>query len=82
MTFKLFCCILRVCREQDSLVSSTLLSELKYLNGTDGENVSLSVQGGADGELYLDDGHSFCFRDRKAFSLRGFSMQAGRLLCR
>ncbi|XP_078796792.1 neutral alpha-glucosidase C isoform X1 [Oryzias latipes] len=44
--------------------------------------VAINSQGGAEGELYLDDGHSFCFRDRKAFSLRGFSMQAGRLLCR
>uniref|UniRef100_A0A3B3YUD4 Uncharacterized protein n=1 Tax=Poecilia mexicana TaxID=48701 RepID=A0A3B3YUD4_9TELE len=36
----------------------------------------------ADGELYLDDGHSFEYRDKKAFSLRRFSMASGRLLCR
>uniref|UniRef100_A0A669CSS2 Glucosidase alpha, neutral C n=1 Tax=Oreochromis niloticus TaxID=8128 RepID=A0A669CSS2_ORENI len=42
----------------------------------------LSPQGTADGELYLDDGHSFRYRDRKAFCLRRFSMLSGRLLCR
>uniref|UniRef100_A0A3Q4GJX4 Glucosidase, alpha; neutral C n=1 Tax=Neolamprologus brichardi TaxID=32507 RepID=A0A3Q4GJX4_NEOBR len=42
----------------------------------------LSLQGTADGELYLDDGHSFRYRDRKAFCLRRFSMLSGRLLCR
>ncbi|KAK2826683.1 hypothetical protein Q5P01_020897 [Channa striata] len=36
----------------------------------------------ADGELYLDDGHSFNYRDRKAFCLRRFSMLSGRLRCR
>lgn len=41
-----------------------------------------SLQGVADGELYLDDGHSFSYRDRKAFCLRRFSMLSGRLLCR
>uniref|UniRef100_A0A3Q3XRP1 Uncharacterized protein n=1 Tax=Mola mola TaxID=94237 RepID=A0A3Q3XRP1_MOLML len=40
------------------------------------------LQGNADGELYLDDGHSFSYRDRKAFCLRRFSMLSGRLLCR
>ncbi|RVE56910.1 hypothetical protein OJAV_G00210880 [Oryzias javanicus] len=44
--------------------------------------VALDSQGEAEGELYVDDGHSFCYRDRKAFSLRRFSMQAGCLLCR
>uniref|UniRef100_A0A669BGP8 Glucosidase alpha, neutral C n=1 Tax=Oreochromis niloticus TaxID=8128 RepID=A0A669BGP8_ORENI len=37
----------------------------------------LSPQGTADGELYLDDGHSFRYRDRKAFCLRRFSMLSG-----
>ncbi|XP_036006347.1 neutral alpha-glucosidase C isoform X2 [Fundulus heteroclitus] len=44
--------------------------------------VALNSQGCADGELYLDDGHSFRYRDRKAFCLRRFSMLSGRLLCR
>ncbi|XP_036928314.1 neutral alpha-glucosidase C [Acanthopagrus latus] len=44
--------------------------------------VALSSQGLADGELYLDDGHSFSYRDRKAFCLRRFNMLSGRLLCR
>ncbi|XP_076604058.1 neutral alpha-glucosidase C isoform X1 [Chaetodon auriga] len=44
--------------------------------------VALDSQGAADGELYLDDGHSFSYRDRKAFCLRRFSMLSGRLLCR
>ncbi|KAM6968671.1 neutral alpha-glucosidase C [Tautogolabrus adspersus] len=44
--------------------------------------VALNSQGVADGELYLDDGHSFSYRDRKAFCLRTFNMQSGRLLCR
>uniref|UniRef100_A0A3Q0RXU4 Glucosidase alpha, neutral C n=1 Tax=Amphilophus citrinellus TaxID=61819 RepID=A0A3Q0RXU4_AMPCI len=39
----------------------------------------LSLQGIADGELYLDDGHSFRYRDEKAFCLRRFSMLSGRL---
>uniref|UniRef100_A0A671XA15 Glucosidase alpha, neutral C n=1 Tax=Sparus aurata TaxID=8175 RepID=A0A671XA15_SPAAU len=39
-----------------------------------------SLQGLADGELYLDDGHSFSYRDRKAFCLRRFNMLSGRLL--
>ncbi|TNN28446.1 Neutral alpha-glucosidase C [Liparis tanakae] len=41
-----------------------------------------SLQGAAEGELYLDDGHSFSYRDRKAFCLRRFRMLSGRLLCR
>ncbi|KAK5609207.1 hypothetical protein CRENBAI_014696 [Crenichthys baileyi] len=39
-------------------------------------------KGSADGDLYLDDGHSFEYRDRKAFCLRRFSLLSGRLLCR
>uniref|UniRef100_A0A673A716 Glucosidase, alpha; neutral C n=1 Tax=Sphaeramia orbicularis TaxID=375764 RepID=A0A673A716_9TELE len=34
--------------------------------------VALNLQGVAEGELYLDDGHSFSYRDTKAFSLRRF----------
>uniref|UniRef100_A0A8C3A078 Glucosidase alpha, neutral C n=1 Tax=Cyclopterus lumpus TaxID=8103 RepID=A0A8C3A078_CYCLU len=41
--------------------------------------VALNSLGAADGELYLDDGHSFSYRDRKAFCLRRFSMLSGRL---
>ncbi|XP_026195500.1 neutral alpha-glucosidase C isoform X2 [Anabas testudineus] len=44
--------------------------------------VALNSQGAADGELYLDDGHSFNYRDKKAFCLRRFSMHSGRLRCR
>uniref|UniRef100_UPI003AABD2D7 neutral alpha-glucosidase C n=1 Tax=Centroberyx gerrardi TaxID=166262 RepID=UPI003AABD2D7 len=44
--------------------------------------VALDSHGVAAGELYLDDGHSFSYRDRKAFCLRRFSMLSGRLLCR
>ncbi|KAM8916127.1 neutral alpha-glucosidase C isoform 3-T3 [Spinachia spinachia] len=44
--------------------------------------VALNSEGLADGELYLDDGHSFGYRDRKAFCLRRFSLLSGRLLCR
>lgn len=44
--------------------------------------VALNSQGSADGELYLDDGHSFMYLYRKAFCLRRFNMLSGRLLCR
>ncbi|KAM6960828.1 neutral alpha-glucosidase C [Aplochiton taeniatus] len=44
--------------------------------------VALDSNGCAAGELYLDDGHSFCYRDTKAFCLRHFTMLAGRLLSR
>ncbi|KAM3594386.1 uncharacterized protein V6R79_006984 [Siganus canaliculatus] len=44
--------------------------------------VALNAQGGADGDLYLDDFRSFAFRDKKAFCLRRFSVLSGRLLCR
>ncbi|XP_055361355.1 neutral alpha-glucosidase C [Betta splendens] len=44
--------------------------------------VALNSQGAADGELYLDDGHSFDYRDESSFRLRRFSVRAGRLLCR
>uniref|UniRef100_A0AAY5KFJ2 Glycoside hydrolase family 31 N-terminal domain-containing protein n=1 Tax=Esox lucius TaxID=8010 RepID=A0AAY5KFJ2_ESOLU len=36
--------------------------------------VALDSQGGAEGELYLDDGHSFRYRDRREFILRRFSL--------
>ncbi|KAF3845414.1 hypothetical protein F7725_008577 [Dissostichus mawsoni] len=50
-----------------------------------GRTLSLPVTldtGLADGELYLDDGHSFRFRDRKSFSRRRFSFRSDRLICR
>ncbi|XP_062325275.1 neutral alpha-glucosidase C isoform X1 [Osmerus eperlanus] len=43
--------------------------------------VALGSNGGAVGELYLDNGHSFGYRDRKDFCLRRFSMLSGRLVC-
>ncbi|ROL51928.1 Neutral alpha-glucosidase C [Anabarilius grahami] len=42
--------------------------------------VALDTKGNADGFLYLDDGHSFSYRDQMQFCLRHFSMQAGRLV--
>ncbi|XP_019909722.3 neutral alpha-glucosidase C isoform X2 [Esox lucius] len=44
--------------------------------------VALDSQGGAEGELYLDDGHSFRYRDRREFILRRFSLRSDRLICR
>uniref|UniRef100_A0A7N8X0F9 Glucosidase, alpha; neutral C n=1 Tax=Mastacembelus armatus TaxID=205130 RepID=A0A7N8X0F9_9TELE len=38
-----------------------------------------SLQGAADGELYLDDGCSFSYRERKAFCVRRFNMLSGHL---
>ncbi|XP_076833733.1 neutral alpha-glucosidase C [Brachyhypopomus gauderio] len=44
--------------------------------------VAPDTEGNADGVLYLDDGHSFSYRDRKEFWLRRFTMTAGRLISR
>ncbi|KAK5857919.1 hypothetical protein PBY51_011128 [Eleginops maclovinus] len=44
--------------------------------------VAPDPQGVAEGELYLDDGHSFSYRDRKSFCRRRFSFLSDRLLCR
>uniref|UniRef100_A0A3B3VVQ4 Glucosidase alpha, neutral C n=1 Tax=Poecilia latipinna TaxID=48699 RepID=A0A3B3VVQ4_9TELE len=60
----------------------TFASILVFRRGTFLPVLLLNVQASADGELYLDDGHSFEYRDKKAFSLRRFSMASGRLLCR
>ncbi|KAM9777556.1 LOW QUALITY PROTEIN: neutral alpha-glucosidase C [Neosynchiropus ocellatus] len=43
--------------------------------------VALDSQGSADGELYLDDGWSFSYRDERAFLRRRFTLHSGRLLC-
>ncbi|XP_004540067.2 neutral alpha-glucosidase C [Maylandia zebra] len=66
-----------VCR---SVGSCSCTAELRQLPLS--VTVALNSQGTADGELYLDDGHSFRYRDRKVFCLRRFSMLSGRLLCR
>uniref|UniRef100_A0A8C4GXQ4 Glucosidase, alpha; neutral C n=1 Tax=Dicentrarchus labrax TaxID=13489 RepID=A0A8C4GXQ4_DICLA len=66
-----------VCR---STVSGFCTADLQHLPFS--ITVALNSQGVADGELYLDDGHSFSYRDRKAFCLRRFNMLSGRLLCR
>uniref|UniRef100_A0A8C2GTI5 Glucosidase, alpha; neutral C n=1 Tax=Cyprinus carpio TaxID=7962 RepID=A0A8C2GTI5_CYPCA len=39
--------------------------------------VALDSKGNADGFLYLDDGHSFSYRDQMQFCLRRFTMRAG-----
>lgn len=44
--------------------------------------VALNSQGVAEGEVYLDDGHSFSYRDKQVFSLRRFNMASGRLSSR
>ncbi|XP_054862034.1 neutral alpha-glucosidase C [Amphiprion ocellaris] len=44
--------------------------------------VALNNQGVAAGELYLDDFHSFRYRDAKSFCLRRFDMRSGWLFCR
>ncbi|XP_049596672.1 neutral alpha-glucosidase C-like [Syngnathus scovelli] len=44
--------------------------------------VALDAQGAANGEVYLDDGHTFSYRDKGEFCLRSFHMTAGRLQCR
>ncbi|KAJ7988803.1 hypothetical protein DPEC_G00312990 [Dallia pectoralis] len=44
--------------------------------------VVLDSQGRAEGELYLDDGHSFRYRDRQEFSLRRFCLVSDHLTCR
>uniref|UniRef100_A0A3Q2YC06 Glycosyl hydrolase family 31 C-terminal domain-containing protein n=2 Tax=Hippocampus comes TaxID=109280 RepID=A0A3Q2YC06_HIPCM len=44
--------------------------------------VALDAQGAANGEVYLDDGHTFSYRDKREFCLRSFHMMAGRLQCR
>ncbi|MED6236018.1 hypothetical protein ATANTOWER_003283, partial [Ataeniobius toweri] len=66
-----------VCRSTGSGKCTADYQELP-LNVT----VALNSQGSADGDLYLDDGHSFEYRDRKAFCLRRFNLLSGRLLCR
>ncbi|XP_073725622.1 neutral alpha-glucosidase C [Misgurnus anguillicaudatus] len=42
--------------------------------------VALDSKGNAEGFLYLDDGHSFSYRDRMQFCLRLFCMRAGKLV--
>lgn len=66
-----------VCR---SVGSGSCTAELQQLPLS--VTVALNSQGVADGELYLDDGHSFSYRDRKAFCLRRFNMQSGCLISR
>ncbi|XP_062863442.1 neutral alpha-glucosidase C isoform X2 [Trichomycterus rosablanca] len=44
--------------------------------------VALDSEGNAEGVLYLDDGHSFSYRDKKQFCLRKFTVQSGRLISR
>lgn len=66
-----------VCRSTESGSCTADLQQLPLCI-----TVALNSQGSADGELYLDDGHSFMYRHRKAFCLRRFNMLSGRLLCR
>ncbi|XP_077416147.1 neutral alpha-glucosidase C [Vanacampus margaritifer] len=44
--------------------------------------LALDAQGAANGEVYLDDGRTFSYRDKREFCLRSFRMLAGRLRCR
>ncbi|KAL0969491.1 hypothetical protein UPYG_G00228000 [Umbra pygmaea] len=44
--------------------------------------MALDSQGEAEGELYLDDGYSFSYRDSNDFSLRRISLQSDSLICR
>ncbi|XP_077396145.1 neutral alpha-glucosidase C isoform X2 [Festucalex cinctus] len=44
--------------------------------------VALDSQDSANGEVYLDDGRTFSYRDKREFCLRSFRMLAGRLRCR
>ncbi|XP_061651332.1 neutral alpha-glucosidase C isoform X2 [Phyllopteryx taeniolatus] len=39
-------------------------------------------EGAAKGEVYLDDGHTFLYRDKREFCLRSFRMLAAHLRCR
>uniref|UniRef100_A0AAR2LUC8 Glycoside hydrolase family 31 N-terminal domain-containing protein n=1 Tax=Pygocentrus nattereri TaxID=42514 RepID=A0AAR2LUC8_PYGNA len=60
------------------------VTEVKvFLPGSDEVSLKfygyLSLQGNAEGMLYLDDGHSFNYRDKKQFSLRTFTLWSGRL---
>ncbi|KAG9268585.1 neutral alpha-glucosidase C [Astyanax mexicanus] len=41
--------------------------------------VALDSKGNAEGVLYLDDGHSFSYRDKKQFCLRNFTMHSGKI---
>ncbi|XP_059209998.1 neutral alpha-glucosidase C [Centropristis striata] len=66
-----------VCKSTGSVSCTAELQQLPL-----SITVALSSQGVADGELYLDDGHSFSYRHNKAFCLRRFNMLSGRLLCR
>ncbi|XP_063039783.1 neutral alpha-glucosidase C [Engraulis encrasicolus] len=43
--------------------------------------VALDSQGGAEGLLYEDDGHSFDYRDKRSYSLSRFLMRPGALTC-
>ncbi|XP_047202189.1 neutral alpha-glucosidase C isoform X2 [Girardinichthys multiradiatus] len=65
-----------VCRSAGSGKCTADYQELP-LNVT----VALNSQGSADGDLYLDDGHSFEYRDKQAFCLRRINLLSGRLLC-
>ncbi|XP_066526135.1 neutral alpha-glucosidase C isoform X2 [Hoplias malabaricus] len=42
--------------------------------------VALDSKGNAEGVLYLDDGHTYSYRDKKMFLMRKFTMQSGRII--